>query len=204
MEEDGWVSELTASGPDAGVDIKCRRSKQDGTAESLVVQVKHFASGSIGAPVVRQILGAAAHENASGALVVTSTKFARGVESEFAGSVEMWNGDILAGRIDSLSDEQFERVARPYKLTLGRHALAEKDRLEQEQTRLGSEREIQQRNESICERQLNVLKRIEQAHDPWPKCPRCGNPTAVRLGKTYFWGCKRYPSCRGTRNVPTR
>lgn len=204
LEEDGWESELTGSGPDVGVDIKCKRSKTDGTTESLVVQVKHFASGSIGAPVVRQILGAAVHEGASGALVVTSARFAKGVESEFSKSVGLWDGDILFGRIDSLTDAQFERMAQPYKLALGRHALAEKERLEQEEARLESERDAQRRNELICESQLNVLKRMEEADESWPKCSRCGNSMAVKLGRTYFWGCKSYPSCRGTRNVPTQ
>lgn len=33
------------------------------------------------------------------------------------------------------------------------------------------------------------------------KCPECGGPMVSRKG-TYgiFWGCKKYPNCRGTRD----
>jgi DNA-binding helix-hairpin-helix protein with protein kinase domain len=35
-----------------------------------------------------------------------------------------------------------------------------------------------------------------------PNCPRCGSPMRRRSGKYgQFWGCSRYPSCRGTRNI---
>jgi len=38
-------------------------------------------------------------------------------------------------------------------------------------------------------------------------CPRCGNSMTKRLAKKgrnaghYFWGCSRYPGCKGTRNI---
>jgi DNA-binding helix-hairpin-helix protein with protein kinase domain len=38
-------------------------------------------------------------------------------------------------------------------------------------------------------------------------CPRCGSKMVKRLAKRgrnaggYFWGCSRYPTCRGTRNI---
>jgi ssDNA-binding Zn-finger/Zn-ribbon topoisomerase 1 len=35
-------------------------------------------------------------------------------------------------------------------------------------------------------------------------CPDCGGPMVSRLNKrenSRFWGCKRYPDCRGTLNV---
>lgn len=39
------------------------------------------------------------------------------------------------------------------------------------------------------------------------KCPRCGNAMVKRLAKRgrnaggYFWGCSRYPRCKGTRSI---
>lgn len=39
------------------------------------------------------------------------------------------------------------------------------------------------------------------------KCPRCGNAMVKRMAKRgrnaggYFWGCSRYPRCKGTRNI---
>jgi ssDNA-binding Zn-finger/Zn-ribbon topoisomerase 1 len=33
------------------------------------------------------------------------------------------------------------------------------------------------------------------------KCPDCGGPMAERNGEYgFFYGCKRYPECRGTRD----
>jgi DNA-binding helix-hairpin-helix protein with protein kinase domain len=38
-------------------------------------------------------------------------------------------------------------------------------------------------------------------------CPRCGSQMVKRLAKrgrnagSYFWGCSRYPTCKGTRNI---
>ena len=33
------------------------------------------------------------------------------------------------------------------------------------------------------------------------KCPECGGPMASRTGKYgVFWGCKKFPECKGTRD----
>ncbi|MEO0289591.1 MAG: topoisomerase DNA-binding C4 zinc finger domain-containing protein [candidate division WOR-3 bacterium] len=35
-----------------------------------------------------------------------------------------------------------------------------------------------------------------------PSCPVCGGEMVKRKGKTgLFWGCKKYPQCRGTRPI---
>ena len=40
-----------------------------------------------------------------------------------------------------------------------------------------------------------------------PHCPRCGSRMVMRLARrgrnagNHFWGCPRFPSCRGTRNI---
>lgn len=35
-----------------------------------------------------------------------------------------------------------------------------------------------------------------------PTCPRCGSPMRRRSGRYgVFWGCTRYPGCKGTRNI---
>ena len=54
--------------------------------------------------------------------------------------------------------------------------------------------------ESINEKQ--VTQEIQE--DP-PSCPIpvCGSPMVRRTGKFgAFWGCARYPSCKGTRRIP--
>ncbi|WP_225309266.1 topoisomerase DNA-binding C4 zinc finger domain-containing protein [Hypericibacter adhaerens] len=43
-----------------------------------------------------------------------------------------------------------------------------------------------------------------------PLCPVCGSPMAARLAKKgrrkgqHFWGCTRYPRCRGTKPMGGR
>lgn len=40
-----------------------------------------------------------------------------------------------------------------------------------------------------------------------PKCPQCGSPMLKRLASrgrnsgSFFWGCTRFPTCKGTRNI---
>ncbi len=32
-------------------------------------------------------------------------------------------------------------------------------------------------------------------------CPVCNTPMVMRQGRKPFWGCQRYPACKGTRSV---
>jgi ssDNA-binding Zn-finger/Zn-ribbon topoisomerase 1 len=43
----------------------------------------------------------------------------------------------------------------------------------------------------------------ERVHEAAPtSCPKCGSRMVVRNGRYgYFYGCKRYPYCKGTRNI---
>ncbi|MBI3856654.1 MAG: topoisomerase DNA-binding C4 zinc finger domain-containing protein [Planctomycetes bacterium] len=35
------------------------------------------------------------------------------------------------------------------------------------------------------------------------QCPQCSSPMVKRTGKYgEFWGCTKYPECRGTRRIP--
>ncbi len=45
--------------------------------------------------------------------------------------------------------------------------------------------------------QLRALER--QLYELVPACPKCGTPMTARSGKRGdFWGCTRYPKCKGT------
>lgn len=42
----------------------------------------------------------------------------------------------------------------------------------------------------------------QREQDAVPNCPQCGTPMVKRNGyKGLFWGCPKYPNCRGTRNI---
>ena len=46
------------------------------------------------------------------------------------------------------------------------------------------------------------LKAFPPAAASLPTCPKCGEIMRRRTGKFgVFWGCSRYPKCKGTRNV---
>lgn len=41
--------------------------------------------------------------------------------------------------------------------------------------------------------------------DQLPKCPRCNEPMVLRTNthtREPFWGCPKFPECRGTRPLP--
>lgn len=52
-----------------------------------------------------------------------------------------------------------------------------------------------------------VVVRIPTSGPSSQSCPRCGSPMVKRLARRgrnaggYFWGCSRYPRCKGTRNI---
>jgi DNA-binding helix-hairpin-helix protein with protein kinase domain len=51
------------------------------------------------------------------------------------------------------------------------------------------------------------LRPVQKAHTQGVRCPRCGSPMVKRTARRgkrrgAFYGCSRYPSCRGTRPFP--
>lgn len=62
-----------------------------------------------------------------------------------------------------------------------------------------------QRVEAFLRRLTEALREVyRQAAKDHPNCPRCGSPMARRkAGKTNneFYGCLKFPDCRGTREV---
>ena len=55
----------------------------------------------------------------------------------------------------------------------------------------------------------NILKSQKEIYSPHllsatdnPLCPKCNSPMVKRNGKYgEFWGCSRFPSCDGTRDI---
>ena len=48
----------------------------------------------------------------------------------------------------------------------------------------------------------------DSSAEPIPQCPKCGAPMVLRKARrgpnagSQFWGCSRFPPCRGTREHP--
>ena len=48
---------------------------------------------------------------------------------------------------------------------------------------------------------------VADSPGPAPKCPRCGAEMVIRMARRgasagrQFWGCRKYPDCKGTREL---
>lgn len=72
-EAHGYSVELTSYSRDGGIDLYARRVSPLGSGVCLLVQCKHMPSGTVGAPVVQQLLGAIhANRESTGGAIVTS------------------------------------------------------------------------------------------------------------------------------------
>lgn len=66
------------------------------------------------------------------------------------------------------------------------------------------ERSIQTSKEHV--EHLNSVEQVKSI-EPSPRCPKCGGGMVLRTAKrgvnagNEFWGCKRYPKCRGVVNL---
>jgi restriction system protein len=137
--------------------------------ERWLVQCKHWRSTSVGVSVIREVYGVITAQRAAGGYVVTSGGFTQEAR-RFAqdSGVELIDGAGLEMLIGKLVREPSAEEDRPSGATA--------------------------------------------AHDsplPAPSiipagCPQCGAVMRKRVAKrganagTAFWGCSRYPNCRGT------
>jgi DNA topoisomerase-3 len=60
------------------------------------------------------------------------------------------------------------------------------------------------------EQRVRHVQMLQEAHDPVsegghsPRCPRCGSPMRKRYRRSDnapFYGCSRYPDCKGIVNI---
>ncbi len=121
MQNEGWKTQLTRSGNDGGIDIKGERSGPEGLTERIYGQVKHKTNkeGSVGAPVLQQLMGAASARSVAHVLVATTGRFSQAA-LEFRSTarndikMQLWDARDLAQRVDALKDEEFFYMTRPY------------------------------------------------------------------------------------------
>lgn len=167
------VKELGGDGPDGGVDLVLHR---DG--ERIFVQCKHWKAMSVGVDVVRQIFGVMAAHGGSGCVVVTSGKFTAAAQDFAKGrNVDLVDGPKLFRLMESVSGRKPVEAAAEATTVFERRA---------------------------------TLTATTAAPKPAstaavPACPICSATMMQRTarkgpnaGKS-FWGCSRYPTCKGTR-----
>lgn len=145
------VIERGGSGPDGGVDLELRLSK-----DKYFVQCKQWKSQKVGVAIVRELYGVMAAEGAVAGFVVASGNFTEDARSFAEGrAIELVATDQLLHSIGSTASGDSPSSAR--------------------------------------------------ASVTAPVCPTCSATMVERVAKKganagqRFWGCSRYPACRGTR-----
>jgi restriction system protein len=142
-------------------------------SEKFFVQCKHWKSFSVGVAVVRELYGVMSARGATGGAVVTGGTFtaeARAFASEC--KVQLVDGSTLAGML-----KQAKAM------------------------RSGGSAEAAARERAAVRAAAPQAPKAEAV----PSCPTCQSDMVRRTaGKgpkagSQFWGCSRYPACRGTR-----
>ena len=140
--------------------------------KTCLVQCKHWKTRKVGVKVVRELLGVQVSDGADECSVFTSGEFTRDAE-QFAQSnpsITLVTGSDLLVRLAQFKEEQ-----QSPKLQLSPSGLPS-----------SAEPDIS-----------DPVDRV--------KCPRCTNEMVLRTAKkgatpgSQFWGCSKFPSCRGTR-----
>jgi len=139
---------------------------------ATVVQCKHWRTWKVNVKPVREIYGVMAAEKADSAIFITSGRY---------------TSDALRfaeGKPIELIDQRgFLDLVRCFQKELQKH--------------YGEDRANSQRHE----------ERPAAAETP-PNCPICRSHMKLRTAKrgakagSQFWGCSRYPDCRGTLDYP--
>jgi restriction system protein len=140
--------------------------------ETVLVQCKQRRSSSVGAPVVREAYGVQMHEKADRSVVITSGHFTREAVTFAQG-------------------KPIELIDGPELLALVRDV----------QLREKPAADATQPPPATTKAPAPVAPATVSSPIP---CPQCGAPMVLRTARrganagSTFWGCCKYPSCRGT------
>lgn len=172
FRELGYHIEFTPSSGDQGVDLILKRR---GT--TTIVQCKGHQS-PVGPAVARELYGSFHHFGADRAILACTGGFTRGVKEFLRDKpIALLSASELAALGDIVSSG----------------SVAEK-KLEIERLTLPTEPKTQRRNDGVQDESL-----VGSA----PVCPTPGCRKTMVLRNGYrgkFWGCSRFPKCRGTRD----
>lgn len=179
FRRDGFhVAQTGLGGADGGVDLVLTRDN-----ERAVVQCKQWKTWKVGPAPIRELYGVMTAANAQRAFFVTSGHFTQAARNFADGKpLELIDGEQLASFFRSQNPE-----------AAGKSPLL---------STLASFFGIKQ-PEVIT---WPVPSAEVQADSP--SCPQCSSPMTLRTAKKgihagrQFWGCQRYPQCRGIVNLP--
>ena len=144
-------------------------------SEATVVQCKQYRATQVGVAIVRELFGSMTAEGASGGMVVSLGSFTR--------------------------DAQAFASGRNIQLVTG----SELQKLLHEGTRAKNVRRAAPTPPATAVAYASPIAPSSAA--TIPSCPRCGEQMKLRVAKAganvgkSFWGCMKFPDCRGTREA---
>ena len=147
-------------------------------SEATVVQCKQYRATQVGVAIVRELFGAMTAEGASGGMVVSLGSFTR--------------------------DAQAFASGRNIQLVTG----SELQKLLQEGARAKQALRADWNSSASAVVSVSPVSPVNVSSAP--SCPRCGEPMKLRVAKPganvgkSFWGCVKFPDCRGTREAAAR
>lgn len=139
--------------------------------ETYLVQCKQWKAFKVGVSIIRELLGVMAARGAAGGFVITSGVFTEEAK-RFAADVNITliDGQKLSGLLRAAPQKRDVPTARHEKPLTD-----------------------------------PMLERLHTSQTVFPACPVCGSTMTLRkvsrgdrAGQS-FWGCPKFPSCRGTR-----
>ncbi len=170
----GYQAEETGGGgSDGGVDVILR-----GRGQRILVQCKQWKTFKVGVKIVREMYGIMTAEGADRVVIVTSGTYTQEAVAFARGKpIELMDGRALVQLIREVKGTSREACTRSSAQTarVAAHGV------------------------------LNV-QTATSPNQP-PSCPRCGSAMVLRTARKgpnaggQFWGCPRYPNCRGILNL---
>ena len=167
------VSENAGSGPDGGVDLTLSKGN-----ETFLVQCKQWKALKVGVNVVRELYGVMAAKGASGGFVVTSGRFTDDAIAFAQGrNVQLVDGPKLFAMIQQAKQSLPATDQRPTQRFNPRPQATPKP---------------------LATPNIAAME---------PACPQCGAGMVQRTARKggnaggKFWGCAKFPACRGVRQI---
>lgn len=189
FRQQGWrVMEQGGAQADGGVDLVLRK---DG--ETFVVQCKQWKAFKVGVGVVRDLYGVMAARGAAGGFVVTSGTFTAEAKNFAAGrNVTLMDGPALFALIQGAKAKTAKATVAPVTSTSMPTTTPMRPRksVPSSVSPMGA---------------APPVNAVTNSESTAPACPTCEATMVRRMARTgaragsSFWGCSRFPACRGTR-----
>ena len=187
------VTETGGGGPDDGIDLVLTQPVAQGSgSKKFLVQCKQWRTMKVGVGVVRELFGVMAAKGADGGFVVTSGRFTDAAKEFARGrSLHLIEGPELRALIRGAQSHQAAAQQTAPRNAVRPHSPPP------------AIWPTEMPTPTTMERTATVPRGNDEQRTP--PCPRCDQPMLMRTARqghtagVAFWGCSRYPACRGNR-----